>query len=208
MNMLFITETFPNFFQWLYTFTKFTHVTQSLKYANGLHKNISYNTRSFWKLKIYDCIFLFFSSIFTCNIFLSALYMGTLQTMCSFWVTSGEMEQDTLLGLLLCSRCTWCTLTSWLSTLTRMEMKQEQLTGYINISLYDCLLLDFWHLEIWLKLMLYINEIFKAYLHTGAFISPCYEIPTISLVKSTTVFWGVICILVEVYWHLWRSQMV
>jgi hypothetical protein len=39
-------------------------------------------------------------------------------------------------------------LTSCLSTLMRMEMKQEQLTGYINISLYDCLLLDFWYLEI------------------------------------------------------------
>lgn len=130
------------------------------------------------ELKIYDSIFVSFFGIFTCNICLSVLCMDTLQTMWSFWVTSGEMEQDTLLGLLLCSRCTWCTLTSCLSTLMRVGMKQEQLTGCINISYYDCLLLDFWHLEIRLKSMLHINEIFTAYLHTGAFVSPCYEITT------------------------------
>jgi hypothetical protein len=45
-------------------------------------------------------------------------------------------------------------LISYLLTLMRTEMKQEQQTGYINISFYDCLLLDFWLLEISLNFML------------------------------------------------------
>jgi hypothetical protein len=49
----------------------------------------------------------------------------------------------------------------------RMEMKQEQQTGYINIYFYGCLCLDFWHPKIWLNLCYILMKISRNICKTG-----------------------------------------